>query len=119
MPPSPSGRPAHRARCPRPGGTARPSATPRVGPGPSPGFQRTSRRGGRSFSGRAPGHVGAMSDRWYETAVIYCADVDTFAASNGDGVGDFNGLIGRLDYLARLGITCLWLTPIHPTPNRD
>ncbi|MFI5494643.1 alpha-amylase family protein [Actinoplanes sp. NPDC051859] len=60
-----------------------------------------------------------MSDRWYEKAVIYCLDIDTFADSDGDGVGDIRGLIGRLDYLARLGITCLWLNPIHPTPNRD
>ena len=44
-----------------------------------------------------------MSDRWYEKAVIYCLDIDTFADSNGDGVGDIRGLIGRLDYLARLG----------------
>ncbi|WP_199511628.1 alpha-amylase family protein [Nucisporomicrobium flavum] len=60
-----------------------------------------------------------MSDRWYEKAVVYCLDIDTFADSNGDGVGDLRGLIGRLDYLARLGVTCLWLNPIHPTPNRD
>jgi maltose alpha-D-glucosyltransferase/alpha-amylase len=60
-----------------------------------------------------------MSDRWYEKAVIYCLDIDTFADSNGDGVGDIRGLLGRLDYLARLGITCLWLNPIHPSPDRD
>ena len=60
-----------------------------------------------------------MSDRWYQKAVIYCLDVDTFADSDGDGVGDFRGLMGRLDYLARLGVTCIWLNPIHPTPNRD
>jgi maltose alpha-D-glucosyltransferase / alpha-amylase len=60
-----------------------------------------------------------MSDRWYEKAVIYCLDIDTFADSNGDGCGDIRGLIGRLDYLARLGVTCLWFNPIHPSPNRD
>ncbi|HEX2771636.1 MAG TPA: alpha-amylase family protein [Micromonosporaceae bacterium] len=60
-----------------------------------------------------------MSDRWYSEAVVYCLDVETFADSNGDGVGDIRGLIGRLDYLARLGVTCLWLSPIHPTPNKD
>jgi maltose alpha-D-glucosyltransferase / alpha-amylase len=60
-----------------------------------------------------------MSDRWYSKAVIYCLDVETFQDSNGDGVGDIPGLIGRLDYLARLGVTCLWLHPIHPTPGRD
>ncbi|HEU4421100.1 MAG TPA: alpha-amylase family protein [Pilimelia sp.] len=60
-----------------------------------------------------------MNDRWYSEAVIYCLDVDTFQDSDGDGCGDFRGLIGRLDYLARLGVTCLWLHPIHPSPNRD
>ncbi|MFG2064350.1 alpha-amylase family protein [Micromonospora sp. NPDC048871] len=60
-----------------------------------------------------------MSDRWYSEAVVYCLDIDTFADSDGDGVGDFQGLIGRLDYLARLGVTCLWLNPIHPSPNED
>ena len=60
-----------------------------------------------------------MSDRWYQKAVVYCLDIDTFADSNGDGIGDIKGLIGRLDYLARLGVTCLWLNPIHPSPDRD
>ncbi len=60
-----------------------------------------------------------MSEHWYKEAVVYCLDVETFADSNGDGIGDIQGLIGRLDYLARLGITCLWLAPIHPTPGRD
>ncbi|MEE3918420.1 alpha-amylase family glycosyl hydrolase [Micromonospora sp. BRA006-A] len=59
-----------------------------------------------------------MGDRWYQEAVVYCLDVDTYADSDGDGVGDFQGLIGRLDYLARLGVTCLWLNPIHPRPTR-
>jgi maltose alpha-D-glucosyltransferase/alpha-amylase len=60
-----------------------------------------------------------MGDRWYSEAVVYCLDIDTFADSDGDGVGDIRGLIGRLDYLARLGVTCLWLNPIHPSPDRD
>ncbi|MDG4823118.1 alpha-amylase family protein [Asanoa sp. WMMD1127] len=60
-----------------------------------------------------------MGDRWYQKAVVYCLDVDTFQDSDGDGVGDLRGLIGRLDYLARLGVTCLWLHPIHPTPGHD
>jgi len=60
-----------------------------------------------------------MNDRWYEKAVIYCLDIDTYADSNGDGIGDIRGLIGRLDYLARLGVTCVWLNPIHPSPDRD
>jgi maltose alpha-D-glucosyltransferase/alpha-amylase len=60
-----------------------------------------------------------MSERWYKEAVIYCVDVDTFQDSDADGYGDLRGLISRLDYLSRLGVTCLWLNPIHPTPNRD
>ena len=60
-----------------------------------------------------------MADRWYRQAVIYCLDVETFQDSDGDGCGDLRGLIGRLDYLARLGVTCLWLNPVHPSPRRD
>src|SRR5881275_1727539 len=60
-----------------------------------------------------------MADRWYRQAVVYCLDVETFQDSNGDGIGDLRGLISRLDYLARLGITCLWLNPVHPSPRRD
>lgn len=57
--------------------------------------------------------------RWYKDAIMYGLDVATFQDSDGDGIGDFQGLYGRLDYLAGLGITCLWLLPFFPTPNRD
>jgi len=60
-----------------------------------------------------------MSERWFKETVIYCVDVETFQDSDGDGWGDLPGLTGRLDYLSRLGVTCLWLNPVHPTPNRD
>jgi maltose alpha-D-glucosyltransferase/alpha-amylase len=60
-----------------------------------------------------------VSEHWYSEAVDYCLDIDTYADSNDDGIGDIQGLIGRLDYLARLGVTCIWLHPIHPTPGRD
>jgi maltose alpha-D-glucosyltransferase/alpha-amylase len=70
-------------------------------------------------AGAVAGMGARMSERWYKEAVIYCVDVETFQDSDGDGWGDLPGLTGRLDYLSRLGVTCLWLNPIHPTPNRD
>ena len=60
-----------------------------------------------------------MITRWYRTGVFYSVDVGLFQHLNDDGVGDFRGLIARLDYLARLGITTIWLHPIHPSPRRD
>jgi trehalose synthase len=59
------------------------------------------------------------SDLWWKTAVIYCLDVETFLDWGGDGTGDFAGLAQRIDYLAELGVTCLWLMPFYPTPDRD
>ncbi len=56
---------------------------------------------------------------WYKDAVIYELHVRTFADGNDDGIGDFRGLIHRLDYLAELGVTCLWLLPFFPSPLRD
>ncbi len=59
------------------------------------------------------------SDLWWKNAVFYCLDVEMFQDSDGDGIGDFAGLTSRLDYLAALGVTCIWLMPFYPTPNRD
>ncbi|AQZ68412.1 Trehalose synthase [[Actinomadura] parvosata subsp. kistnae] len=59
------------------------------------------------------------SDVWWKNAVVYCLDVETFKDGNGDGVGDFRGLTQQIDYLAGLGVTCLWLMPFFPTPNKD
>jgi len=58
-------------------------------------------------------------DTWHQDAVIYQLHVKTFCDSNGDGIGDFRGLIGKLDYLQRLGVTCLWLLPFYESPLRD
>jgi trehalose synthase len=59
------------------------------------------------------------SDLWWKNAVIYCLDVETFLDWNGDGVGDLAGLTERVDYLAGIGVSCLWLMPFQPSPNRD
>jgi maltose alpha-D-glucosyltransferase/alpha-amylase len=61
----------------------------------------------------------AIEDLWYKNAIIYCLDVEKYMDANGDGVGDFEGLSRRLDYLAGLGVTCVWLQPFYPSPNRD
>ncbi|WP_137286144.1 alpha-amylase family protein [Halorussus salinisoli] len=58
-------------------------------------------------------------NRWYENATFYAIDVEAFADGDGDGVGDFEGLTERLDYLEGLGVDCLWLLPFYPSPNRD
>jgi maltose alpha-D-glucosyltransferase/alpha-amylase len=56
---------------------------------------------------------------WYKDAIIYEIHVRAFADSDGDGIGDFKGLIGKLDYLQDLGVTALWLLPFCPSPMRD
>jgi len=61
-----------------------------------------------------------MPDKlWYKDAVIYQAHVRAFLDTTGDGVGDFQGLTQKLDYLQSLGINCLWLLPFYPSPLRD
>ncbi len=57
--------------------------------------------------------------RWYKDAIIYQLHVKTFADSNGDGIGDFRGLISKLDYLEYLGVTAIWVMPFYPSPLRD
>ena len=59
------------------------------------------------------------SDLWWKNAVIYCLDVETYADSDGDGVGDFRGLTEKLDYLKWLGVDCLWLPPFFTSPSRS
>jgi maltose alpha-D-glucosyltransferase / alpha-amylase len=61
----------------------------------------------------------ATEPLWYKDAVIYELHVRAFQDSNADGIGDFPGLISRLDYLQDLGVTCLWLLPFFPSPLRD
>jgi maltose alpha-D-glucosyltransferase / alpha-amylase len=60
-----------------------------------------------------------LSDHWYKNAIIYTLDVEKYQDGDGDGIGDFSGLVRRLDYLSGLGATCLWLLPFYPSPMRD
>lgn len=60
-----------------------------------------------------------INDLWYKNAIIYCLSVSTYMDANGDGIGDFSGLMNRLDYLQGLGVTAIWLMPFQPSPCRD
>jgi len=66
---------------------------------------------------RRPGSAG--DPLWYQDAIIYELHVRAFADGNNDGVGDFPGLMQKLDYLQDLGVTCLWLLPFFPSPLKD
>jgi trehalose synthase len=59
------------------------------------------------------------SDLWWKNGIIYCLDVETFLDTDGDGKGDLAGLTDRVDYLAGIGVSCIWLMPFYPSPNRD
>jgi alpha-glucosidase len=61
----------------------------------------------------------AWAEDWWHRAVLYQIYVRSFADSNGDGVGDLQGVIDRLDHLQWLGIGGIWLSPVNPSPNRD
>ena len=56
---------------------------------------------------------------WYKDAIIYQMHVKSFFDSNNDGVGDFPGLMQKLDYIAELGVNTIWLLPFYPSPRRD
>ena len=61
----------------------------------------------------------ASDPQWYKDAIIYELHVKAFADGNNDGIGDFEGLLGKLPYLQKLGVTCIWLLPFFPSPGRD
>jgi maltose alpha-D-glucosyltransferase/alpha-amylase len=65
------------------------------------------------------GCLGMIDDLWYKNGVFYCLSVGTYMDANGDGIGDFTGLLRRLDYLHGLGVTAIWLMPFQPSPRRD
>jgi maltose alpha-D-glucosyltransferase / alpha-amylase len=56
---------------------------------------------------------------WYKEVLIYCLNVESFMDGNGDGIGDFRGLIRKLDYLEGIGAGAIWLMPFQPSPRKD
>ena len=60
-----------------------------------------------------------MSKAWWKSSVIYQIYPRSFADSNGDGIGDLNGITEHLDYLKKLGVDVIWLSPIYKSPNDD
>jgi maltose alpha-D-glucosyltransferase/alpha-amylase len=60
-----------------------------------------------------------IPDLWYKNAILYNLSLESFLDANGDGIGDFDGLERRLDYLRGLGVTAIWLAPFYPSPRRD
>src|SRR5664279_1338325 len=65
------------------------------------------------------GCLNMIDDLWYKNGVFYCLSVGTYMDANGDGIGDFKGLLRRLDYLHGLGVTAIWLMPFQPSPGKD
>ena len=56
---------------------------------------------------------------WYKDAIIYELHIKAFRDGNGDGIGDFQGILERLDYLQDLGVTAIWVLPFYPSPQKD
>ncbi len=90
-----------------------PRAPFQTGAGATP---RGTRRGAARLSERGTLNSDPL---WYKDAIIYQLHVKSFFDSNGDGIGDFQGLISKLDYIASLGVDALWLLPFYPSPRRD
>ncbi len=81
---------------------------------------QTGRAAGQSTHGKAESQAAAENgDVWWKHAVIYEIYPRSFQDSNGDGIGDLNGITSRLDYLKALGVDAIWLTPIYPSPQVD
>ena len=67
----------------------------------------------------SPSRPGDTDPLWFKDAVIYQLHVKSFCDTTGDGTGDFKGLTSKLDYVQELGVDCLWLLPMYPSPVRD
>src|SRR6476469_2512490 len=63
--------------------------------------------------------MNAAKPDWHLDAIIYQVHVKAFRDTDADGYGDFRGLIEKLDYIAQLGVTAIWLLPFYPSPLRD
>src|ERR1700678_4602997 len=59
------------------------------------------------------------SSVWFKEAIIYQLHIKTFCDANNDGIGDFQGLLSKLDYLKNLGVSAIWLLPFYPSPLKD
>src|SRR5271155_5039411 len=82
-------------------------------------FPRPVERGPSNLEERLKRSGSTTDPLWYKDAIVYELHVRTFMDSNSDGIGDFRGLIDKLDYTQDLGVTCLWLLPFFPSPLRD
>ena len=60
-----------------------------------------------------------MEKRWWKESVVYQIYPRSFCDSNGDGIGDLNGITSKLDYLKELGVDVIWLSPVYKSPNDD
>jgi alpha-glucosidase len=72
-----------------------------------------------AITASAPAQPSGENPNWWKNAVIYEIYPRSFQDSNGDGIGDLNGITSRLDYLEKLGVNAIWLTPIYPSPQVD
>src|SRR5260370_12029631 len=68
---------------------------------------------------QTPEPVKPPTPLWFKEAIIYQLHIKTFCDANTDGIGDFQGLLSRLDYLKNLGVTAIWLLPFYPSPHGD
>ncbi|MFC7703576.1 maltose alpha-D-glucosyltransferase [Plastorhodobacter daqingensis] len=78
-----------------------------------------SKRDNANFAVRSGTAIDRSQSDWYKDAIIYQLHIKAFQDSNGDGIGDFAGLMQRLDYVQELGVTAIWVLPFYPSPLRD